>query len=98
MSTEEGENAMIAANPAKIDRATASPVKYLGGVLLGHLTAIADRLDPAQFVRWFQDQARANQTKRELTLLSDYYLDDLGVRRSVDPRADDLARRLRIGG
>ena len=89
---------MTTANLGKVDRATASSVKYLGATFLGHLIAIADRLDPLQLFRWFQDQARANETMRELNLLRDRYLDDVGVRRSVDPRADDLVRRLRIGG
>ena len=89
---------MITPNLAKVDRTTASSVKYLQGTFLAHLIAIADRLDPLQLFRWFQDQARANETMQELNLLRDHYLDDVGVRRSVDPRADDLVRRLRIGG
>jgi len=88
---------MIIANLAKVDRATANSVKF-GGTSLGHLIAIADWLDPSRLFRWFQDQAWANETRQELNLLSDHYLDDVGVRRSVDPRADDLVRRLRIGG
>ena len=32
---------------------------------------------------------------RELNLLSDYYLDDIGIKRPSDPRTDDLVTRLR---
>jgi hypothetical protein len=89
---------MITANLAKVDRTTASSVNYLRGTFLRHLIAIADRLDPLQLFRWLQDRVGASEAMQELNLLRDRYLDDVGARRSVDPRADDLVRRLRIGG
>jgi hypothetical protein len=73
-------------------------VNHLGDTFLGQLVSVADRLDPWRLFRRFQDEARRNATICELNLLTDYYLDDVGVRRSVDRRADDLVRRLRLGG
>jgi len=35
---------------------------------------------------------------RQLSLLDDHCLDDLGLRRPLDQRTDDLVRRLRAGG
>jgi len=35
---------------------------------------------------------------RELNLLNDYWLDDIGIKRPFDPRTDDLVTRLRAGG
>jgi hypothetical protein len=57
-----------------------------------------DRLDPWRLFRWLQDKARRNAATRELDLLSDYYLDDIGIRRRIDLRTDDLVNRLRTGG
>jgi uncharacterized protein YjiS (DUF1127 family) len=89
---------MFVVNPGKADRSIGQLVNHLGGKFLGQLVFIADRLDAWRLLRRFQDEARRNAPIRELNLLSDYYLDDVGVRRSVDRRADDLVRRLRLGG
>ena len=89
---------MFAVNPGKADRSTGQLVNHFGGTFLGQLVFIADRLDPWRPFRRFQDEARRNATIRELNLLSDHYLDDVGVRRSVDRKADDLVRRLCLGG
>jgi hypothetical protein len=89
---------MFAVNPGKADRSAGQLVNHFGGTFLGQLVFIADRLDPWRLFRRFQDEARRDATICELELLSDYYLDDVNVRRSVDRRADDLVRRLRLGG
>jgi hypothetical protein len=94
----QGEDAMIAVNLVKADRAVGQSVNYLGSAFLGQLNLIVSRLNPLRLFRRILDETRGNATMRELYLLSDYYLDDIDVRRSVDPRADDLVRRLRIGG
>ncbi len=89
---------MFAVNPGKADKSTGQLVNHFGGTLLGQFVLIADRLDPWRLFRRFQDEAGPNATIRELNLLSDHYLDDVGVRRFVDRRADDLENRLRLGG
>ena len=89
---------MFAVDQDRGDRPIGQIMSYFGGVFLGQLVSVADRLDPWRLLRRFRDKARHNATIRELNLLSDYYLDDVGVRRSVDRRADELVRRLRMGG
>ena len=89
---------MFAVNPGKADRSAGQLVNHFGGTFLGRLVFMADRLDPWRLFRRFQDEAGPNATIRQLNLLSDHYLDDVGVRRSVDRRADDLVKRLRLGG
>jgi uncharacterized protein YjiS (DUF1127 family) len=95
---KRAEDAMFAVNPGKADRSTGQLVNHFGGTFLGQLASMTDRLDPWRLFRPFQDEARRNATFRELNLLSDHDLDDVGVRRSVDRRADDLVKRLRLGG
>jgi uncharacterized protein YjiS (DUF1127 family) len=89
---------MFAVNPGKADRSIGQLVDHFGGTFLGQLVFIAHWLDPWQRFRRFRDEAGPNATIRELNLLSDHYLDDVGVRRSVDRKADDLVKRLRLGG
>ena len=89
---------MFAVNQGRVDRPIGQVMSYFGGVFLGQLVSVADRLRPWRLLHRFRDEARLDATIRELNLLSDYYLDDVGVTRSVDRRADDLVRRLRLGG
>ena len=89
---------MFTVNQDRVDKPIGQVVGYFGGVFRGHLVSAADRLDPWRLLRWFRNEARRDATIRELNLLSDYYLDDVGVRRSVDRSADDLVRRLCMGG
>ena len=72
--------------------------KHLVGASIEQLAFMVDRFDPRGLLRWLQDQARRNAAKRELDLLSDYCLDDIGAKRRVDLRTDDLVNRLRAGG
>jgi len=89
---------MFAVNQYKTDKSIGRVLKDLGGAFLKQLVFIDDRLGPCKVFRWFQDEARRNATIRELNLLSDYCLDDTGVRRPFDLRTDDLVKRLRAGG
>ena len=89
---------MFAVNPGKADRSTGQLVNHFGGAFLGQLVFIADRLDPRRLFSRFQYDVVPNETIRELNLLGDHYLDDVGVRRAVDRRFDDLVNRLRLGG
>ena len=89
---------MFAVNQDRVDKPIGQVMSYLGGAFLGQLVSVADRLDSWRPLRRSRDEARRDATIRELNLLSDYYLNDVGVRRSVDRRADDLVRRLRMGG
>jgi len=89
---------MVAINQDEIDKSIGWIRKYSGGVFMEQLAFMVDRLDPWRLVRRLQDLARHNAAKRELNLLSDYCLDDIGAKRRVDLRADDLVNRLRAGG
>lgn len=86
---------MFAANQDKTDRTIGRMLKDLGRTFLEQLF-IGNQLGNA--FSWLQDEARYNATMRELNLLNDYYLDDIGIRRPFDLRTDDLVRRLRTGG
>jgi hypothetical protein len=69
-------------------------LKDLCGAFLGQLAVIDDRLGLRKLVRWLHDEAGRNATLRELNLLNDHRLDDIGRRRLLDPKADDLVDRL----
>jgi hypothetical protein len=66
--------------------------------LLQQLTAIDDRLGVRKLFRWLQDEARHDAMWRELNGLNDECLNDMGLKRPLDPRADDLIKVLRAGG
>ena len=94
---------MIAFNPARADRAVSQSLKGLAAECLGQLVLVAGqlnpwRLNPGRLLHRIQDEAQRNETIGELNLLSDRYLDDVGFKRRVDLRADDLVKRLRMGG
>jgi hypothetical protein len=59
---------------------------------------IDDRLGLRKLVRWLHNETGRNATLRELDLLNDHCLDDIGRRRPLDPKTDDLVKRLRAGG
>ena len=69
--------------------------RRLHGGFMERLALTAGRLHPRRLLRQLQGR---NETKREFDLLSDYYLNDIGAKRSVDRKADDLVARLRLGG
>ena len=86
---------MFAVHQDNADQSVGRVANYLGNVF----SVFADaRLNSGWPFRWLQEQARRNATIRGLNLLSDHYLDDLGAKRRVDLRTDDLVRRLRAGG
>ena len=78
------------------DRAhrSAGALKELWGALLEQLVTSDDRLGFCKIFRRFLEEARRN----ELNELNDYCLKDIGVRRRLDPKIDDLVKRLRAGG
>jgi hypothetical protein len=89
---------MFAVNQGNADESRGRTLKDLPGTLLAQLTVIDDRLGVCRIFRWLRDEARRNAMLRELNLLGDHCLDDLGVRRPIDQRTDDLVERLRAGG
>jgi len=89
---------MFAVNQDKADKSTGQIPEDLRAAFLEPLAVIDDRFGLRKLFRWFQDEARRNALMRELNLLNDYCLDDIGLRRPFDLRTDDLVKRLRAGG
>jgi hypothetical protein len=89
---------MVAVNQGKADRSAGQIRKNLFGAFLGQLAVIDDCLGLRKLVRWLHDEAGRNATLRELNLLNDHCLDDIGRRRPLDQKTDDLVKRLRAGG
>jgi hypothetical protein len=89
---------MSAVNQGELGGSNERVTRYLGNAFLIQLDFTSDRFDPWRLFYWLRGEARRNATIRELDMLSDYYLDDLAVRRQIDLRADDLVKRLRAGG
>ena len=89
---------MFAVNQDKADESPGRTPEALRGALLAQLAVIDDRFNVSRIFRWLRDEARRNAMMRELNLLNDHCLDDLGVRRPIDQRTDDLVERLRAGG
>jgi hypothetical protein len=89
---------MFAVNQHKADKSAGQILKDLCGAILGQLAVIDDRLGLRKLVHWLHDEAGRNATLRELNLLNDHSLDDIGRRRPLDQKTDDLVKRLRTGG
>jgi hypothetical protein len=89
---------MVAVNQDKADRSAGQILKDLCGAFLRQLAVIDDRLGLRKLVRWLYNEAGRNATLRELNLLNDHSLDDIGRRRPLDQKTDDLVKRLRAGG
>jgi uncharacterized protein YjiS (DUF1127 family) len=89
---------MFAVNQDKADESPGWTLKDLRGAVLAQLAIIDDRFGVCRIFRWLRDEARRNAMMRELNLLDDHCLDDLGLRRPFDQRTDDLVKRLRAGG
>jgi hypothetical protein len=85
---------VFAVNQDKADKSAGRVLKDLRGAFLEQLAVI----DVFKVFRWLQDETRRNALMRELNLLNDYCLDDIGIRRPFDQRTDDLVKRLRAGG
>ena len=67
-----------------------------GGGLLVPLVLTGRGLSKA--FRWLQDELRWKATIRELNLMSDHYLDDVGITRSdIDLVAYEMLKPLRDG-
>ena len=66
--------------------------------LLQQLTAIDDRVGVRKLFCWLQDEGRRKALLRELNGLNDECLNDMGLKRTLDPRTDDLIKVLRAGG
>jgi len=82
---------MFAANQDKADGFIGRALKDLGRVFLERLVFIGDQLGLCNVFRWLQDEAQHNATMRELNLLNDYCLDDIGIKR---PSPDSFYSRL----
>ena len=89
---------MFAVKQDKADKSAGQILKDLCGAILGQLAVIDDRLGLRKLVHWLHDEAGRNATLRELNLLNDHCLDDIGRRRPLDLKTDDLVKRLRTGG
>ena len=89
---------MVAVNQGKTDKSAGQIRKNFFGAFLGQLAVIDDRLGLRKLVHWLHDEAGRNATLRELNLLNDHCLDDIGRRRPLDQKTDDLVKRLRAGG
>ena len=85
-------------NHGKADKSAGQIRKNFFGAFLGQLAVIDDRLGLRKLVHWLHDEAGRNATLRELNLLNDHCLDDIGRRRPLDQKTDDLVKRLRAGG
>ena len=88
---------MFAVNHDKADKSAGQIPKDLRGAFL-ELGVINDRFGLRKLFRWLLDEARLNAMWRELNLLNERCLDDIGLRRRPDPKTDDLVKRLRAGG
>jgi hypothetical protein len=82
---------MSAVNQDKTDKSAGQTLKNLCGAFLGQLAVINYRLGLRKLVRCLHDEAGRNATLRELNLLNDYCLDDIGIRR---PSPDRFYSRL----
>ena len=89
---------MFATNQDKADRSIGRVLKDVGGAFLERLVFIGDQLGLCNVFHWLQDEAQRYAAMRELNLLDDHCLDDIGIKRPFDPRTDDLVTRLRAGG
>jgi len=89
---------MLAVNHDKADKSAGRVLKDLRGAFLEQLAVIDDRFGLLKVFRWLQNETQRNALMRELILLNDYCLDDIGIRRPFDQRTDDLVKRLRAGG
>jgi len=72
---------MFAVNQGKADKSAGRILKDLCRAFLGQLAVINDRLGLRKLVRWLHDEAGRNATLRELNLLNDYCLGDIGIKR-----------------
>ena len=84
---------MFAVNRDKADKYPGRALKDLRGALLKQLVVIEDRLNLCRVFRWLQDEARRSAMIRELNLLNDYCLDDIGIRHPHDLKTDHQLRR-----
>ena len=89
---------MFASNQDKAAKSAGQILKDLRGAVLEQLTGIGDRLGLRRLFRRLQDEAGHSAAVHELALLNDYCLGDIGIKRRLDPKTDDLVRRLRAGG
>lgn len=89
---------MSVVNQDSADKSIGRVFGHFGGAVMEQLVFVINRLDRWLPLSRLQDKARGNAAKYALDLLSDYYLDDVGIRRRIDLRTEDLVKRLRAGG
>lgn len=87
---------MVAVKGEDLDKSVGPVPRSLGGWLLVPLVPTGRGLSNA--FRWLKDELRRHATVRELNLLSDHYLDDVGITRSdSDLVAYEMLKPLRDG-
>ena len=87
---------MLAVDQDRFEKSISHVLQDVGGALLVPLALIGN--GSYRVIRWLLDEWRLNATNRELSRLNERYLDDIGIRRSIDLRHDELINRLRTGG
>ena len=87
---------MFAVNQGRAGKSGGQILKDLYGSVLEQLVVI--RLGARKLVRCLYDEVGRIAMLHELNLLNDRCLNDIGRRRPLDQKADDLVKRLRAGG
>lgn len=87
---------MFAVNQGKADKPASQILKDLHSTLREQFVVID--LGVRKLVRWLREEVGRHAMLHELNLLNDRCLNDIGRRRPLDQKADDLVRRLRAGG
>ena len=89
---------MFAIDQDKVAKPAVQILKDFRGAVLERLAGIDDRIGLRRLLRWLRDEAGRIAAMHELNLLNDCCLKDVGIKRPLDPKTDDLVRRLRAGG
>ena len=89
---------MFAVKQDKVDKSVGQRLREFCGAFLEQLVVMGDRFGLPNLVGWLHDEAQRNAVLRELNLLNDHCLNDIGRTRPVDQKTYDLVKRLRAGG
>jgi hypothetical protein len=89
---------MFAVHYDKIDRSVGQRLREFCGAFWEQLVVMGDRFALPDFIGGLHDEVQRNAMLRELSLLNDHCLKDIGRTRAIDQRTTDLVKRLRAGG